>query len=86
VEVFDRKCQIELPSRNDWNAPEKLLPIWRNLSLTWKGLSPKELQGLAPNKLWDGWILGDGDRVPARGPQFGLILLPVRKVRKGTKE
>jgi hypothetical protein len=56
------------------------------ISLTWKGLSPKELQGLAPNKLWDGWILGDGDRVPALGPQFGLILLPVRKVRKGKKE
>jgi hypothetical protein len=24
----------------------------------------------------NGWILGGGDRAPARGPRFGLIVLP----------
>jgi hypothetical protein len=24
----------------------------------------------------DGWILGGGDRAPAREPRFGLIVLP----------
>jgi hypothetical protein len=27
--------------------------------------------------LMDGWILGGGDRAPARGPRFGLIVLLV---------
>jgi hypothetical protein len=34
----------------------------------------------------DGWILGGGDRAPARGPRFGLIVLPGRKIGKGEVE
>jgi hypothetical protein len=37
----------------------------------------------------DGWILGGGDRAPARGSQhglIGLIVLPGRKIGKGEEE
>jgi hypothetical protein len=27
----------------------------------------------------DGWILGGGDRAPARGPRFGLIVLDTHR-------
>jgi hypothetical protein len=27
----------------------------------------------------DGWIMGGGDRAPARGPRFGFIVLQVRR-------
>jgi hypothetical protein len=29
----------------------------------------------------DGWILGGGDRAPARGPRFGLIVLQYKGLR-----
>jgi hypothetical protein len=34
-------------------------------------------------KSMDGWILGGGDRAPARGPRFGLI---VQKSKNALKE
>jgi hypothetical protein len=34
----------------------------------------------------DGWILGGGDRASARGPRFGLIVLPGRKIGKDEEE
>jgi hypothetical protein len=32
----------------------------------------------------NGWILGGGDRAPARGPRFGLIVLFQQKLREFT--
>jgi hypothetical protein len=34
----------------------------------------------------DGCILGGGERATARGPRFGLIVLPGRKIGKGEEE
>jgi hypothetical protein len=76
---------VSIMELNNGKLVEKLF-TWRNFRFFLKriGRNLVELDDIKDGVLeWmDGWILGGGDRAPARGPRFELIVLPGRKIRK----
>jgi hypothetical protein len=64
------KSQIFHPRQNSSGFQ---LAVPDNINPTWTVILHNHLPQM------DGWILGGGDRVPARGPRFGLIVLLCRR-------